>query len=1515
MRKKELFKRLTAISMAAMMTLTMMPSYAFASDSAFSDGQETWEEVSAEDAFTDGDVTADEPEEILEDSDDFQLAEPDAAYDEAEDAKTAAAEYLKTNYIDGTSKIFTTGGTGITKSDDGLSYKIGLKTSPTATSNITSFRLKPESGNYKNGWYINSDLVKYKGKNPNSPGSISIVRPSYEEGNKDFTITLRLFSSDTDTSVINDATQAEAAALASQDFTITLVAAEKVYDYRMSLKVEDENHVAVIDDVSVSVTKGIDTSVDLTDNKDGTYDCKLEKDQSYTLSVKKSGYNDFKETFLYTGDPEKLEKLVTLVPIVNHKITFKIVDKDTGEIIPGAKAQVKLGYYDTIKANEDGSYTLVEGKEYKWSVENVENYKNSNNNVFTVTKDEEILIQLTKEISTYKVTFQPTYMGQAVANATVKVTHEEEDDYDEYETYTVEDKPANGVYSLKKGVEYTYTVKADGYKDATGTYTPSGNQVEIAYPVAMQKDVVIDPADQAKVNAAVAQFNKELGALRPGYDQYKNINTFVEAKLASYTIDTAGIKVAVKSSDNTDVIGSDGVIHYIASQKPASNNVNSVNLDVVFTFELNGAQADTGSTRVTVGWDRDHFSRKMAEEKDSLTWDMIKGNNTSQTEVESDLSLPQIMTDGAYYAWSQITWTSSDPTIIGVENGSSTDLTTPKRGVIHAPAKDTEVTLTATFNANDTILNSYCGETVNAFTSCTKDFTVTVKGTNIAPPTEEELLAILNKYYTADQFTDFVNKDEVVDLGNCQADFSLPKYTRIKDENNNLVFKNGEITVTSENEAVTVNGYRTYVDGVYTKDMTGDLVVTFTRENVTAVKRFPMTVKPLDASVLADELAMMEQAKLHYFDGINDGRYVDKDSITGNLHPFQEMVLDENGNPKWIYSFTDRTGKGIIADDFFDDPWIMEGAGYNRFRSTNQRYINHDTLNVYPGETDTEITISSLLSSQRYGVFAKKHPDNEALQKLYRQPVSVTVTVVGTKSAAEGLTDLIQSTQETLDAMVEGQEPGQYPAGTKAKLQQVLDAAKAVQVKENVTEEELRQAIRELKAAAAEAQDAQNVVTAAITVRLNQTPNQPGQLLSMTVAADTAQSYGYEKPEEMKNKVAVVDVLYAIHKELYGADFENDPGRYLAVDNTGKINTIFKAQNPNVSYLINDKYPLDANGIMTAAHNSVVNTGDQFSLFVYADTTGWTDKYLFFQDVPSSVEAGKEFAVTLKTYGYDSNWNTVELLVAGSTLTLENKATGEKTQAVTDENGAAVIKAEKAGSYRLYVSNAPYTYYAVAMKDIEVKAAEVPAIPTEAPKPTVTPAPNPTEAPQPTKAPAKRGQELVARAKAAKTSVALSWTKVNGAENYKIYGAKNNGKVKLLKTVSGTTRSWTQKKLKKGTTYKYYVAAFDSYGRITKSAVIYTNTTGGKKADIKKVTVNKKAFTLKKGKTATIKAKAIASKGTFKKYTSNIRYVSTNTSVATVSKKGVIKAKAKGKCYVYCYAQNGLYKKVKVTVK
>ena len=46
-----------------------------------------------------------------------------------------------------------------------------------------------------------------------------------------------------------------------------------------------------------------------------------------------------------------------------------------------------------------------------------------------------------------------------------------------------------------------------------------------------------------------------------------------------------------------------------------------------------------------------------------------------------------------------------------------------------------------------------------------------------------------------------------------------------------------------------------------------------------------------------------------------------------------------------------------------------------------------------------------------------------------------------------------------------------------------------------------------------------------------------------------------------------------------------------------------------------------------------------------------------------------------------------------------------------------------------------------------------------------------------------------------------------------------------------------------------------------------------------------------------------------------MRYESSNAKIAMVSSKGVIKGIKKGTCYVYAYAQNGMAKKIKVTVK
>ena len=69
-----------------------------------------------------------------------------------------------------------------------------------------------------------------------------------------------------------------------------------------------------------------------------------------------------------------------------------------------------------------------------------------------------------------------------------------------------------------------------------------------------------------------------------------------------------------------------------------------------------------------------------------------------------------------------------------------------------------------------------------------------------------------------------------------------------------------------------------------------------------------------------------------------------------------------------------------------------------------------------------------------------------------------------------------------------------------------------------------------------------------------------------------------------------------------------------------------------------------------------------------------------------------------------------------------------------------------------------------------------------------------------------------------------------------------------------------------------------------------------------------------KGKTFAIQAEQVAKDRKIKKYAA-IRYESANSKFAVVNSKGMIRAKSKGTCYIYVYAQNGVYKRIKVTVK
>lgn len=174
--------------------------------------------------------------------------------------------------------------------------------------------------------------------------------------------------------------------------------------------------------------------------------------------------------------------------------------------------------------------------------------------------------------------------------------------------------------------------------------------------------------------------------------------------------------------------------------------------------------------------------------------------------------------------------------------------------------------------------------------------------------------------------------------------------------------------------------------------------------------------------------------------------------------------------------------------------------------------------------------------------------------------------------------------------------------------------------------------------------------------------------------------------------------------------------------------------------------------------------------------------------------------------------------------------------------------------------------------------------------------------------------------KTTKNTIKLKWNKVSKATGYVIYGNRcgNTNQLKKLATVKST--NWTQKKLKKGTYYKYVVVAYETVSgqdeTLSISKTIHAATAGGKKGNAKKIKVNKSKVKLKKGKKFRIKATQVAtSKKTKIAKHRAISFESSNRNVATVTSKGMVKAVKKGSCTIYVYAQNGFSKKVKVTVK
>ena len=1394
MLRKELQKKMQAVAMAAVVTLTTVgaPATTFAGElpgeltaEAFSDNGEAVTEEVTEDDFSDGETAAGQSSAGENEVVDVPAAQAEESSEgSTEDEQAKAQAYLKENFIDGSNKIITSGGTGVTKSEDGLTYNVAL-TIPTSGYAIRSMRLKYVNTVYKTGWYIDKDNPYVGYKAPATNGSRSITRPTAEQGPYTFTATLKLFALDTDTTAINDGT---ATALATQDFTIVLAPEKK--NYTVNIKPVNAKTGEAIEGATVDIQKDWSS---LTPADDGSYT--LVEGSEYTLTVTADGYDKYTQTILpsASGDIE-----VKLSPIVYRNTTFAVTGND-GATITDADITVKEGWYTTLRPQEDGSYKLQAGKEYK------------------------------------------------------------------------------------------YTITKDGYKEASGSFTVPDEAGDYTFPVTLQSN--IDPADQAAVDAVKKAFDAEFGTLRPIYGTDSNIADMVLAKVKKYNldVDVSNVKVSLATSEDTDYIGTDGTIHYVKSDLN-SMGVYSKSLDCTFKFTCNNASAVSESRRVTVSWDQEYFRGKMQAEADQLTWDSIKGNNASQEEVTSDLTLPGCMGTSMRNIWSTVTWESSDPDVISIQNPSIDSPIYPRTGKINPKTEDTEVTLTATFRANDILLNEYI-EKADSFGTITKTFKVTVKGSGSQAPTEEELKAILDKYYTADQLKDFTTQTQL-DTANCTGDIQLPRYTRIKDENGEYVFNNKEITVTSSDaNLMKINGYRAAVDlFTYDKDTTANLIVTFTREGVTATKEIPITVSVKDINEKLDaEIAMMDYAKAHYFDGIK-GDNADADSITTNLHAFQEMYLDNEGKAVWVYNADDKTGAGIITDDYFDDPWIMEGQGYNHFKSSNNAVIQHENLVVNRPESNTQITISSLLSSEKYGQFAKDHLDNAKLQKLYKQEASVTVTVKGTKAEGEALKAKIQEANTLLESITEGTEAGQYPEGTKDALSEAIKAAQAVSDNAEATEAQQTEAITALAKAMKDCQDSRIPQSADVTVIAGTEANTAGKTQALTVKATDAALYGYVKPEKVQAEVTVLDALADLHAAMYGDAFKaawgeeasaqkditvelrDSEGKTVATgttDENGNVTLNAPAEGTYTAAIVKTPYeyyiPVDAKVVAKAHEHSYTTWKKVSSATVFAPEK--QESTCDFCGEKTTKTVGKKLTPTVKLTATKLTLKTKQSVTVRATGLakgdyVKSWTSSKKSVATVDKNGK-ITATSKEGTAVITVTLASEKTAKVTVTVKMIRTTKLTKVPktlslTTGKKYTLKPVVTPSNS-----------QE--------KVTYKSSNTKIATVSSTGVITAKKVGKVTIT-VQSGKQKATVTLTVKKAPALKA----------------------------IKNVPTKK---TITKGKTYTLKPQLYPSGAIAK-----ITYTTSNKSIATVDSKGKITAKKKGTAVITVKAGK-FTAKCKVTVK
>ena len=545
------------------------------------------------------------------------------------------------------------------------------------------------------------------------------------------------------------------------------------------------------------------------------------------------------------------------------------------------------------------------------------------------------------------------------------------------------------------------------------------NESYTLYAVWTERKSPEQTAADEKLNAADTAVT---GNYKAVYGTDTNALTMIGAKLNAAGIKDVTVTMKAAASGSYAGIDADGTIRYkwnTNGSTPAADAF--LRPTVVLSYQ--GADGKT-YTKETDGC---YFIIGLDEAKARAALQTVADRITLPAEISSAdalTSLPRYPLKAGVDAgsvdyndsasvelWTTAAWTSSNTGVIAITQVSY-PYYAPYTAAVTLPQKDTAVTLTLTLTYNG-----------REDLKVSKVYTVNVKGSAAVRELDyQELLeTALTEYGLKDP-----RDSSAIDNANVVSDIQFPTTRQLntiayRDYEKEFDGKYTPVLLTTSDDSVVVSAdpatanvarmvtYRP-LPGQAARTVTVTMKILsrpggegkdYASMTVLASRDITLTVQPLTQAELDAAAAFMQKVCTEevYWEGIRKAN-TDRNGVTGDMRSFIEIVPNGDGY-KFVRDMADYNAVGVKADDI--DGWY-DAQQYRCFRSSNSAIVAHETLLLTQPQYNTKITIDSVLSYTEYAKYWEKFRSDPAyaqFARFYKQPISVSVKVIGT----EGIDD------------------------------------------------------------------------------------------------------------------------------------------------------------------------------------------------------------------------------------------------------------------------------------------------------------------------------------------------------------------------------------------------------------------------------------------------------------------------------------------------------------------------------